>query len=214
VGAHTWANWTEALSHCTVGGVGSVLQGGKFGHGFVSGGMTKLVNVTGWYGSDQGISHTIARTAIAAMIGGTISEVTGGKFASGARTAALAQLFNGEREVAREDAEKGSVGEGIDEMLDAARRKARGYRVHANERNSVIGVEIVLDKDGDLSLSPASHRIPVDGVYANPNIHAPTVLDVDATKAIYVLETSPHEFYQKGYYGRDYQVLSNIFKAT
>ena len=33
---------------------------------------------------------------MAAVIGGTISEVTGGKFANGAVTAAFAQLFNGE----------------------------------------------------------------------------------------------------------------------
>jgi RHS repeat-associated protein len=84
------------LAHATTGGVISVLQGGKFGHGFVSAGLTKAINVNGIYGVDQGIGHTIARTAMAAVIGGTISQITGGKFANGAVTAATAQIFNAE----------------------------------------------------------------------------------------------------------------------
>ena len=36
------------------------------------------------------------RGAVAAVVGGTISKVTGGKFANGAITAAFAQAFNGE----------------------------------------------------------------------------------------------------------------------
>lgn len=105
------------------------------------------------------------------------------------------------------------IGGGIDSLLGKAYVRARGYRVHAKEMNSAVGVGIISDKKGNLSLSPASHRIPVDGVYANPNNHAPTVLDIDATKAIYILERAPHTFYQKGYYGRDYQWLSNAFEA-
>ncbi|MBV1877777.1 MAG: hypothetical protein KUG79_09055 [Pseudomonadales bacterium] len=72
----------------------SELQGGKFGHGFISAGLTKAANVNGIITADGG-SADFARIVTAAVIGGTISEATGGKFANGAVTAAFAQGFNG-----------------------------------------------------------------------------------------------------------------------
>ncbi|MFN4291480.1 MAG: hypothetical protein ACK4E7_11435 [Permianibacter sp.] len=38
----------------------------------------------------------VSRIAVAAAIGGTVSELTGGKFANGAITAAFARAFNDE----------------------------------------------------------------------------------------------------------------------
>ena len=43
----------------------------------------------------------MGRTTVAAIVGGTISRITGGKFANGAVTAAMAQLFNNETSAAR-----------------------------------------------------------------------------------------------------------------
>ena len=82
-------------AHGVTGGVTSVLQGGKFGHGFISAGLTKALNVNSIIGiaaKDAGL-----RVATAALIGGTVSKITGGKFANGAITAAFAQAFNGEQ---------------------------------------------------------------------------------------------------------------------
>ena len=45
--------------------------------------------------TNGGTGYDIARIAVAATIGGTISKVTGGKFSNGATTAAFAQAFNG-----------------------------------------------------------------------------------------------------------------------
>jgi RHS repeat-associated protein len=81
-------------THGATGGVMSVLQGGKFGHGFLAAGLTKALNINkiiGTAAKDAGL-----RGAVAAVVGGTISKVTGGKFANGAITAAFAQAFNGE----------------------------------------------------------------------------------------------------------------------
>src|SRR5690606_31590954 len=75
----------------------NVLQGGKFGHGFISAGFTKFA-ITNWIdqiGSDDW-DGILGRTAIASVTGGTVSELTGGKFANGAQTAAFAHLFNQE----------------------------------------------------------------------------------------------------------------------
>ncbi|QIJ03857.1 hypothetical protein [Shewanella chilikensis] len=83
-------------AHGITGGVTSVLQGGKFGHGFLSAGLTKALNINNIVGTaakDAGL-----RVAMAAVVGGTISKLTGGKFTNGAITAAFAQAFNGEQQ--------------------------------------------------------------------------------------------------------------------
>ncbi|MCF6194115.1 MAG: type III secretion system effector protein [Kangiellaceae bacterium] len=64
-------NWfTQGLA----GGAGSIVQGGKFGHGFVSA-------ASGYHGDNA---------FVGAIIGGSISEATGGKFVNGAVTGAFA----------------------------------------------------------------------------------------------------------------------------
>ena len=91
-------------AHGIAGGVTSVLQGGKFGHGFLSAGLTKALNVNNLIGTAA--KHGGLRVAVAAVVGGTISKVTGGKFANGAITAAFAQAFNGERAAKVAEAKK------------------------------------------------------------------------------------------------------------
>ncbi|MBV1881275.1 MAG: VCBS repeat-containing protein [Pseudomonadales bacterium] len=80
--------------HAAVGGVSSVLLDGKFGHGFVSAGISQ--SVSGYVNNiDSGtIGVSLPRAFMAAMVGGTVSSKTGGKFANGAFTAALGRMFN------------------------------------------------------------------------------------------------------------------------
>lgn len=71
------------------------MSGGKFGHGFISAGVTKGVGGTFLPGGSNLSSGEIASgTAISAVIGGTVSSLTGGKFANGAQTGAFQYLFN------------------------------------------------------------------------------------------------------------------------
>ena len=105
----------RSFAHGMIGGIASVLQGGKFGHGFASAGLTKLANVNAIFkGMDMsGTEYDGARVIMAAIIGGTISDATGGKFANGAVTAAMGQALNANQENARENAQKrrrGNVG--------------------------------------------------------------------------------------------------------
>ncbi|MDQ6984422.1 MAG: RHS repeat-associated core domain-containing protein, partial [Ghiorsea sp.] len=65
------------------GGVMSDLQGGKFGHGFISAGIGAVAG--GAFGKAP-----MARIIGSAVVGGTVSKLTGGKFANGAMTAAFA----------------------------------------------------------------------------------------------------------------------------
>jgi hypothetical protein len=87
----------HVAAHAVAGGVIADLQGGKFGHGFFSAGFTKFaMGNAGFNYNDISSSAIAGRVAIAAVIGGTSSAISGGKFANGATTAAMAQLFNAE----------------------------------------------------------------------------------------------------------------------
>ncbi|CAM3722259.1 hypothetical protein RHSA111115_03670 [Rheinheimera salexigens] len=71
------------------------MQGGNFGHGFFSAGVTKGAGGA-WLpgGGDLGAGDVAYGTVVSAVIGGTASVISGGKFANGAQTAAFQYLFN------------------------------------------------------------------------------------------------------------------------
>ncbi|WP_244390245.1 hypothetical protein [Pseudoalteromonas sp. KAN5] len=83
-----WAAVQNVASHAMVGGVSAVLQGGKFGHGFVSSLVT--ASMKGFMNpKTTEFGNAYSRTAIAGVVGGTVSKLTGGKFANGAVTSAM-----------------------------------------------------------------------------------------------------------------------------
>lgn len=88
----------KALLHGAVGGVGSVLSGEKFGHGFLSALLTQ-----GLSGKIGNISSKLGRITASMVLGGTVSKLTGGKFANGAMTAALSRALNDEGGWTRKD---------------------------------------------------------------------------------------------------------------
>lgn len=94
----------KVFAHAMVGGVTSVLQGGKFGHGFAAAGVTQLASgaidgIGGEVGSKEWgtVGNRASRIAAAATVGGTISAATGGKFVNGAFTGAFSRAFNDEK---------------------------------------------------------------------------------------------------------------------
>ena len=102
----------KVAAHGAVGGITSVLGGGKFGHGFAAGGLTALgsgLNNSRFIG---GLGFSPLRVAIGAAVGGTASRITGGKFANGAVTGAFSQALNNEQAEARLEAR-------IDELVAA-----------------------------------------------------------------------------------------------
>jgi len=72
------------------GGIMSVVQGGTFGHGFASSAAGSLLSpvTMGASSMDPGLGFVAA-----IVVGGTISEIGGGKFANGAVTAAFSYAF-------------------------------------------------------------------------------------------------------------------------
>ena len=97
--------------HGTVGGITSVLQGGRFGHGFAASGFTALASGLNNSRHVGRPGFSPLRVAIGAAVGGTASRVTGGKFANGAVTGAFSQALNNEQaEVqAQEEAERQAI---------------------------------------------------------------------------------------------------------
>ena len=85
------------VGHALVGGALAEAQGGDFWSGLISAGVGYGAGMAAHAWFKNGAPIDIAgRTAIAAVAGGTASELTGGKFANGAKTAAFQHLFNDE----------------------------------------------------------------------------------------------------------------------
>ena len=86
IGATTWGNTSKSIASGSAQGIISELQGGKFGHGFLSAGAGF------WSGLRFGGAPNFGRFVGVSIAGGTISELTGGKFANGAISAGLAYV--------------------------------------------------------------------------------------------------------------------------
>ena len=126
----------RSIAHGVAQGAMSVLQGGKFKHGFVSGFFghvgKNLGTALGFgeLGTQQGKS---ARTFIAALVGGTVSERTGGKFANGAMTAAIVHLYNAEESFASYMKERLMSGQVRDDMFS-------GFAAYFKIASGIIGM--------------------------------------------------------------------------
>lgn len=76
-------------AHGVVGGAKSAAEGGDFWKGFVATAATKASSL---YGPDfNSMASNVSR---AAVVGGTVAQLTGGKFANGAVTGAFSYAFN------------------------------------------------------------------------------------------------------------------------
>jgi len=87
----------KVINHGIVGGIRSVVAGGKFGHGFISAGTTQSLSGTIQQIGSGASDYAPARVAAASVLGGSVSTLTGGKFANGALSSAFQQAFNEER---------------------------------------------------------------------------------------------------------------------
>nr|WP_277347482.1 RHS repeat-associated core domain-containing protein [Wenzhouxiangella sp. XN79A] len=78
-----------SVAHGVAGGTIAELQGGKFGHGFLSAGVAKAATPAAMSVSKD----VFVQGAAVAIVGGTTSRISGGKFANGAVTAAMSYAF-------------------------------------------------------------------------------------------------------------------------
>ena len=131
-------NWQRVGLQATTGGIVESLSGGNFGHGFMSAGLTaSVMPQVGKIGND------VTRTAVGALVGGTLSVATGGKFAngaiSGAIQGAMARSPEAEGELSlNQDSEFLPATRTMDLAVkaireaDGALRDAGAYRVYSN----------------------------------------------------------------------------------
>ncbi|WP_158657827.1 ImmA/IrrE family metallo-endopeptidase [Agarilytica rhodophyticola] len=81
-------SWTGLLKVAVAGGITSLLNNGKFGHGFISAGVgTALGGKLAPVANET--ANNILKGLGSIMLSGTISKATGGKFANGAGSAAF-----------------------------------------------------------------------------------------------------------------------------
>ena len=88
IGISSLGSTERVFAHALAGGTLEVLGGGKFGHGFVSAGLSKALSPL----ADTG--DVFSDGLVNAAIGGTVSEITGGDFGNGAVMAATQYAFN------------------------------------------------------------------------------------------------------------------------
>ena len=194
VGVSGWEDTAKVLAHGVAGGFMSVVQGGKFGQGFLSAGFAKFATTSLTNGgvfnmADRSTGNIVGRTAVAAVVGGTASELGGGKFANGARTAAFAHLVNSELSVEQELAQQESLtnptGGTIrsDSEGDGNYGAPRGNRSHRGiDITSVDGQGVVSPADGTaVNFTGATTGYPI--VDITPSDQS---LNIDLIRILYV----------------------------
>jgi hypothetical protein len=123
---------TKTVAHGTAGGVMQSLQGGKFGHGFVSTAAPELLHP-----QIGKLPTSPVRILSAVLVGGSVSSATGGKFANGAVTAAFMWAFNHE---AHNDNDSVNEDDGLSEHILENPENTMGiaYDLNGNGRNECV----------------------------------------------------------------------------
>jgi hypothetical protein len=141
----------KVFAHGMVGGVMSVLQGGKFGHGFASAGVTQAfaggidrIGGSKFSSTYFDAGNRALRIAAAAIVGGTSSAMSGGKFANGAMTGAFSRAFNDEAEEHRLKPVKSKIT--IEEMRKSYVQAGKMIDPNGNGRNECV--ELVQELTG------------------------------------------------------------------
>lgn len=181
------------------GGVMGSLQGGNFGHAFVSAGLT-----AGFAPLVGRISNDAARIAVNALVGGTISEATGGKFANGAITGAIqAAMAGGTRR-------EGAALEGEGSSAPLSRKEAiatmkKGISIFRKMRADGVmdGMDLYDDIDAVNAAHPGAYKFHYSGermftsqgeVYAEADIFGYSGIEVRRIDSLdSFMETTFHE---------------------
>ncbi|MDO6708999.1 hypothetical protein [Photobacterium sp. 1_MG-2023] len=89
----------KAIAHGVAGGFSSVMQGGQFGDGFISAFSTQAFTLAGGFEAlgatgSQRLGQKLYNAMISAVVGGTVSSLSGGKFENGAVSGAFSRMLN------------------------------------------------------------------------------------------------------------------------
>jgi hypothetical protein len=150
----------QVACHAAAGGALNVLQGGKFGHGFLSAGISKALSpaIESFAGGSE-TAGQVARGAIAsAVVGGTVSVISGGKFGNAAAMGMFSYLFN-------------QVASSVNKKCEATDDDWKLTTINRKWRNkiSVTEVDGVVTISGTLTIS-AGAGIDLDAVIGDINL--------------------------------------------
>ena len=121
----------KVLSHAIAGGVMSQLQGGKFGHGFVSAGVSQAFSK-----QIDDLSNGNVKVIVAGLLGGTVSVASGGKFANGAITAAFARALNDQSHGSQSGGKFSDTEQGLEDAIDKAIKNVIKHRDILSDREN------------------------------------------------------------------------------
>jgi len=85
----SWGASSRVLAHGMVGGAASLARGGSFKAGFLSSAVMQTANINGAFAKG---GNPVVNVMKSAIVGGTVSVVSGGKFANGAKTFAFVRM--------------------------------------------------------------------------------------------------------------------------
>ena len=198
-----------------------MLQGGKFGHGFAAAGVSTLGGSLKIGGNTLG-----AKVLKRAVIGGTVSRITGGKFGNGAATSAFSALVDeAHRAQHKRDVQEfydslsdqageagssdGWTADGVKEILKLTKVGRRFLRQLNKNPVNVIRFETASDTftnpDGTTEFVDLSRRLK--GNYENGNVRLNSRLS--DSLAVFTLY---HEYqHHLGYGEVDARVLTEQF---
>ncbi|QEI12992.1 hypothetical protein FY115_12680 [Cellvibrio japonicus] len=153
----------KVFAHGIVGGVMSVLQGGKFGHGFASAGVTQAfaggidrIGGSKFSSSYFDAGNRALRITAAAIVGGTASTLSGGKFANGAMTGAFSRAFN-------DEALAHKIENSEDPVVDLIKKRMSGYS-KKDLRKMEVGILVYRNGEGALE------ALTVEGRHTSVNL--------------------------------------------
>ena len=152
-----------------------MLQDGKFGHGFTSASVTQAF-AGSIDGIDEGQRFSPKRIVAAAVIGGTSSSITGGKFSKGAVTGAFSRAFNDEVHDAHVKRYEALQAKGPGTVFATVDDAAVDGVLYASERPQVDEDGLFLEQGGDI--------YPVEGgyTYNDLQVGGPNSVDVNFRK--------------------------------
>jgi RHS repeat-associated protein len=166
----------HVAGHAVLGGLSQEALGGRFQDGFLSAGTSTLMMDAGLGGMFQGEGPgaMLGRTAVASVVGGTATEIGGGKFANGAMTAAWQHLLNAELgKISTEGAREAVSTNAIEDASYSLDGKGPDGRWVAGQHKCNAYVFDVLEDSGFRPrLEPAQNgrRVPDAGHWTDPKV--------------------------------------------
>ena len=150
-------------AHSLKGGMLEAMNGGDFGHGFVTAGLSKAVGM----GVDKLAVGDPMKIIVQALAGGTVSAATGGDFANGAISAALQFAFNQAlSDVFKEMISRAGTGMPVtgDDAADIVAKNIKGVAAHcARESCFELSQSLQIVGDGIATSVPAG---AIGGAYS------------------------------------------------